>query len=356
MSARVGTRDLLASLKAVAEGTRLRILALLVAGELNVKDLTQVLGQSQPRISRHLKLLVEAGLIERYREGSWVYFRLAEGPAGRHIRRLLSEAVDRADRVLARDRERALAVSRERSAAAQHYFEAHAAEWDRIRALHAADPDVERAMLDMLEAARGNLDKNEERETVLVDLGTGTGRILELLAGHVRRSIGIDMNQAMLAYARAKLESQGLRHCQVRQGDIYDLPLPDDLADIVVLHQVLHFLDDPGRAIAEGARLLRPGGRLLIVDFAPHELEFLRDEFAHRRLGFADEQIAQWVGDAGLDVRHRRQLTPSRMTKGRRKPGLTVSLWLCGMPGPGAEQRQNAGTQRGSSDSMEIVS
>lgn len=347
----VSTRELLSSLKAVGESTRLRILVLLLAGELNVKDLTQVLGQSQPRISRHLKLLVEAGLIERFREGSWVYFRLAEGAAAQHIRQLLTDAVDHADRALARDRERAQAVNLERSATAQRYFEAHAAEWDRIRALHIADLDVERAIRAAVEERLG-----QGQAGLLVDLGTGTGRMLELLADRVLRAIGIDMNQAMLAYARAKLDQPRFRHCQVRQGDLYNLPLPDAQADIVVLHQVLHFLDDPARAVREAARLLRPGGQLLIVDFAPHELEFLREEFAHRRLGLAPEQVGQWVGAAGLGIIGQRDLTPAGTMARRRKDKLTVSLWMCGdTPPRQARPTARPTSKTGSTDTMEIV-
>jgi ubiquinone/menaquinone biosynthesis C-methylase UbiE/DNA-binding transcriptional ArsR family regulator len=351
MLATVSTKDFLDGLKAVGESTRLRIVMLLIAGELNVKDLTKVLGQSQPRISRHLKLLVEAGLIERYREGSWVYFRLAEGPTALHIRHLLSTAVDPTDRALARDRERALAVHQERSAAAQRYFEAHAAEWDRIRALHVADLNVERAM----QAAFGE-HFSRQPAGLLVDLGTGTGRILELMAGRVQRAIGIDVNQAMLAYARAKLDALGLRHCQVRQGDLYNLPLPDAQADIVTLHQVLHFLDDPARAIREAARLLRPSGRLMIVDFAPHEMEFLREEFAHRRLGLDPEQVTQWVEQAGLHVLTHKDMPPATPANRRPKPDkLTVSLWLCGARiGAGAGPKSITGTT-GSTDTMEVV-
>jgi ubiquinone/menaquinone biosynthesis C-methylase UbiE/DNA-binding transcriptional ArsR family regulator len=355
MPTTVSTRDLLASLKAVGESTRLRILVLLLAGELNVKDLTQVLGQSQPRISRHLKLLVEAQLIERYREGSWVYFRLAEGPPAQHIRHFLTEAIDPGDRGLTRDRERAQAVNLERSAAAQRYFETHAAEWDRIRALHVADLNVERAMREALSDWIG-----DTQAGLLVDLGTGTGRILELFAGSVRRAIGIDMNQAMLAYARAKLEAQGLRHCQVRQGDLYNLPLPDGQADIVVLHQVLHFLDDPARAVTEAARLLRPGGRLLIVDFAPHELEFLREEYAHRRLGLSSEQVEQWIEAAGLGVLDHRDLMPTGAGKKQTHGKLTVSLWLCGPPaviieGQMAGRAKAGGATNDSTGSVEAV-
>ncbi len=251
---------------------------LLASGELNVKDLTGILGQSQPRISRHLKLLAEARLVERAPEGSWVYFRLAESADGG----ALAQAPDRRHRPLrsasgARPApRRGLAAEREKSA--QAYFQAHAGEWDSIRALHVAEAEVEAAMAEAL--GPGPFD-------LLVDLGTGTGRMLELFAERYRRGLGIDLSPAMLAYARAKLDAAELRHAQVRQGDIYDLPLADQSADAAVMHQVLHFLSDPQRAVREAARVLAPGGRLLIVDFAPHELEFLREQFAHERLGFA---------------------------------------------------------------------
>ena len=309
-----------AALKAIAEPTRLRLLVLLASGELSVKDLTGILGQSQPRISRHLKLLAEAGLVERAPEGSWVYFRLAEGGEGGALAPLVLGAVDRADPVLVRDRRRAEALREERERLAQAYFQAHAGEWDSIRALHVAEADVEAAIAEVLGAGPFGL---------FVDLGTGTGRMLELLRDHYRRGLGIDLSPAMLAYARANLERAGLRHAQVRQGDIYDLALADQTADAAVMHQVLHFLRDPQRAVREAARVLAPGGRLLIVDFAPHELEFLREQFAHERLGFAGPLIEQWLADCGLQVMERRDLAPSGESGAAK---LTVSVWLAGRP------------------------
>jgi ubiquinone/menaquinone biosynthesis C-methylase UbiE len=307
-------------LKAMAEPTRLRVLALLAHGELNVKDLTRVLGQSQPRISRHLKLLAEAGLVERAPEGSWVYFRRSEQRLGNDIASLVLGAVDASDPVLLRDRARAEALRAEREAAAQAYFQAHAKEWDSIRALHIAEANVEAAIAAALSAEPCNL---------LIDLGTGTGRMLELLGAQYRRGLGIDRSPAMLAYARAKLERAKLAHAQVRQGDIYDLPLGDAVADAVVMHQVMHFLGDPTQAIREAARVLLPGGRLLIVDFAPHELEYLRDQFAHERLGFSDAQVAQWLTESGLELLQRRDLLPASDAPG---DTLTVSIWLARRP------------------------
>ena len=308
--------DIVTALKAAAEPTRLRILLLLAAGELSVKDLTLILGQSQPRISRHLKLLAEAGLVERFREGSWAYFHVSDRSAGGRLALDILNLVDGADRVIARDRERADALKREREASAQVYFQSHAVDWDRIRALHIAEHDVEQAIVEALGPVPFKL---------LIDLGTGTGRILELLADRYERGIGFDLSNAMLSYARSNLSKAKLARAQVRHGDIYALSLPDGVADAIVMHQVLHFLSDPALAIREAARVLAPGGRLLIVDFAPHDLEFLREDHAHDRLGFSPAQVRQWMKDAGLEPGLQRDLAPGG---GAGPQALTVSLWL----------------------------
>ena len=312
----IKTSNLIAALKAAAEPTRLRILLLLAGGELNVKDLTLILGQSQPRISRHLKLLYEAGLIERFREGSWVYFHLSDRHVGGRLALRLVADVDPMEASVRLDRERADALKRDREAAAQIFFEKHAADWDHIRALHVAERDVENAMQEAL---------GDGPFRFFLDLGTGTGRTLELFADRFERGLGLDVNQAMLNYARANLNAKGLTNAQVRHGDIYALSLADRQADAIVMHQVLHFLSDPALAIREAARVLVPGGKLLIVDFAPHELEFLRVQEAHERLGFSHDQIIGWLKDAGLESMTVRDLT--------RKPSghdeiLTVTIWL----------------------------
>lgn len=308
-------RTVLAVLKAAAEPTRLRLLMLLRAGELNVKDLTRILGQSQPRISRHLKLMAEAGLVERLADGSWAYYHLIEqGPRGALIARVL-DTIAADDPALVRDRSRADAVKREREAAAQTYFQAHAAEWDRIRSLHVRESEVEKALSEALGPGPFGL---------LVDLGTGTGRVLELLADRYTRGIGFDINHSMLAYARGKLDSAGLDKAVVRHGDLYDVALPDGCADAVVMHQVLHFLAEPALAVREAARILAPGGRLVIADFAPHTMEFLREAFAHERLGFPTQQVEQWMEDCGLEPEHARQLAPERTQDSDK---LTVTVW-----------------------------
>jgi ubiquinone/menaquinone biosynthesis C-methylase UbiE len=314
-SGKLGFEALNTALKAAGEETRLRVLALLAEAELTVSDLTDILRQSQPRISRHLKLLVEAGLVERFREGTWAFFRLAEHGAGADVARALIERLNAADQTIARDRERLTSVRQARAAAAQAYFRAHAAEWDRIRKLHVADEAVE-------EAIRAALAEKPFRS--LLDLGTGTGRMLEMFGPAIERGLGLDLSLDMLLLARDRLERAGLRNCSVRQGDIYDLPLANDSFDVVILHQVLHFLDDGARAIREAARVLRPGGRLLVVDFAPHEQEFLREQFAHRRLGFAADTVTQWVTASGLEPVMHKSLTPEPGSEGK----IAVSLWL----------------------------
>lgn len=320
--AKLSPAQLLSLLKAAGDPTRLRLLALLAAGELNVKDLTRILGQSQPRLSRHLKLLTEAGLIDRFPDGSWVFFHLRDGSESGELVRNLVDAIDDGDTQIVRDHERAQTIKREREAAAQAYFRTHADQWDRIRALHVDEAEVEAAM----RAALGT-----EPVDLLVDLGTGTGRMLELFGDAYKRGLGLDLNQSMLAYARGRLEAAGLTHAQVRHGDLYGLSLGDTAAGAVVMHQVLHFLSDPAAAIGEAARVLAPGGRLLIVDFAPHGLEFLRERFAHERLGFAASQVAQWLSEAGLDVLDTHELAAPASASGER---LTVTIWVAQRPSP----------------------
>jgi ArsR family transcriptional regulator len=305
--------DALAILRAAAEETRLRILALLAAGELSVSDLTDILGQSQPRISRHLKLLVEAGLVERHREGAWAFFRLVEDRAA--LVEPLVAGLDAARAPLSEDFARLEAVRTQRAEAAQAFFARLAPKWDHLRSLHVPEATVEAAVLDVL---------GDRPIQNLVDLGTGTGRMLGLLAGRAARAVGLDSNHAMLSVARANLERLGLSRVDLRQGDIHAPPFGRGGFDLVVVHQVLHYLDDPARALREAVRLVAPGGRLLVVDFAPHDLEFLREAQAHRRLGFAPEQVTGWLNDAGLPAVTTRDLAPT----GEVEDQLTVTLWL----------------------------
>ncbi|PKP76752.1 MAG: ArsR family transcriptional regulator [Alphaproteobacteria bacterium HGW-Alphaproteobacteria-3] len=307
--------QLLAGLRAAGEPTRLRLLALLAHSELTVTELTQILRQSQPRVSRHLKLLCEAGLLERFREGSWVFYRLAGSGPVAELADVLSGLIPREDLVIARDMERLEAVRTARAEKAAAYFRANAEEWGRIRSLYVPEDKVEQAMLQL--GGSGAIE-------LVADLGTGTGRMLELFAPTAKAGLGIDLSPEMLALARVQLEQRSLQHCSVRQGDLYDLPVQDETADLVTLHMVLHYLDDPAASIAEAARVLKPGGRLLIADFAPHELDFLRESHAHRRLGFAEDEVREWLSDAGLDIAETRVLPP----EGGEDAKLTVLIWV----------------------------
>ena len=304
----------LAALSAAGEETRLRVLALIAETELTVSELVAILGQSQPRVSRHLKLLVEAGLALRQREGAWAFFRAATQGAGGELGRTLVGHLDSRDPVFAADRGRLEEIRRAREAQAARYFAAHAGEWDHLRSLHVPETRVEDAIRDLV---------GETPIRTLLDCGTGTGRMLELLAPEAERAIGVDLSPAMLAVARANLERAGVRNVQLRQGDIFALPVARNTCDFVLVHQVLHYLDDPARALREAARVLAPGGRLVVVDFAPHMEETLRENHSHRRLGFAGAEIASVLEGAGLEVDHRDLVS---------KPGeagkLTVSIWL----------------------------
>ena len=306
--------EVLAALQAAGEETRLRLLALLLDAELTVSELVAILGQSQPRISRHLKLLAEAGLVERHREGAWAFFTAAHRTPFADLARDVVRHLDPSDAVLLADCVRLAEVRASRQLQAERYFAAQAADWDRLRALHVAEARVD--------AALGALVGPGPFHAVL-DLGTGTGRILELLAPKAARAVGIDGSPAMLSVARARLEAKGWRHVQLRQGDIYALPVERDGYDLVVISQVLHYLDDPGRALREASRVLRPGGRLVVVDFAPHDNEELRNAHAHRRLGFARSEIDALMSEAGLSVEPGRDVAPTGKDAGK----LTVSLW-----------------------------
>lgn len=302
---------LLDSFRALADPTRLRIVALLRTMELSVGELAQVLGQSQPRVSRHVKILCDAGIAARRKEGSWVFLGPARGERLDPLFALLDRwaAADGTDHWLRADTARLAAVHADRAAAAERYFAAHAAQWDALRSLHVADAEVEAAMAAALDGA--SLGR-------LVDVGTGTGRMIELFGPRATRAIGVDRNAEMLRLARAKLGNGPSFDWDVRQGDLMALPLADGSADTVILHQVLHYVPAPEAALAELGRILAPGGRLLVVDFAPHDREELRDRDAHARLGFSDDQMLAWLSAAGLAPDHMVELAGGQ---------LTVKLW-----------------------------
>ncbi len=318
--------SLLTIFRGLADPSRVRILLLVRRMELSVGELAVVLGQSQPRVSRHIRILSDAGLVRRAKEGAWVFVRLGEpdicGPVLAAIDALTIEAG-------AQDQARLAAVRAERAAAADAWFALHAADWDRERALYIAESKVETAILKALAPADiSNADLGD-----LVDVGTGTGRIIELLGARARTALGIDRSPEMLRLARGRIESTGLAHAEVRRGDMYALPRVDGSANTVVFHQVLHFADDPAAVIAEAARVLAPGGRLLIVDFAAHGREEMRSQHQHVRLGFAEPQVLGWMQAAGLTGEIAARLPDPA--------ALAVTLWL-GTQGVRENERQAA--------------
>jgi len=297
--------------RSLADPTRLRILALLRAMELSVGELAQVLGQSQPRVSRHVRILIDAGLAERRKEGSWVFLSLGERERIEPLFDMLDcwTDIDGEDPWAIADAARLAAVRADRAAAAERYFSAHARHWDEIRSLHIAESEVEAAI------ARALADRPVGR---LVDIGTGTGRMIELFGRDAAHALGIDRSPEMLRLARVKLAEAALGSAELRQGDMYSLALPAASADTVIIHQVLHFAQQPSAAIAEAARLLALRGRMLVVDFAPHDREELRSAGAHARLGFADEAVLGYMEEAGL---------AGRVVEHLEGGELTVTIW-----------------------------
>ena len=299
-------------LRAAGEPSRLRIVALLAREELAVMELCQIMDQSQPRVSRHLRLLTACGLVERFPDGGWVFYRLASDPVRRTVLDQVLSMVDPHDPSLARDRDRLTAVRGERAERAEAYFERNAPMWNELRSLYVSEADVEAAVI--AAAPEGRIGR-------LIDLGTGSGRMLTLLAPRADTVLGLDLSHQMLNIARVQTAEAGLANCELRHGDIFATGLQDGAADLVVVHQVLHYLGDPAAAVAEAARLVAAGGRLLIVDFAPHALEYLREAHQHRRLGFTDEEITRWTTAGGLRK-------PKVTTlPARSEDGLTVKIW-----------------------------
>ena len=315
--------QLLGMLRAAGDQTRLRLLLILREAELTVSELTQILGQSQPRVSRHLKLLCDAGLLQRFKEGSWAFYRIADRGPGAGFADSLLDFADATGSSHEADIRRLADVRNARATLAADFFKANAAEWERLRSLHAPDKDVEDAIVRLLKSAPIES---------LLDAGTGTGRMLELAAPYIKRGVGLDVSPEMLAIARDRLEPAKIHHCQVRLADIYRLPFAADAPqqgfDAVLFHQVLHYLDDPQTAVLDAARVLKPGGRILIADFAPHGLEFLRDELAHRRLGFSDAEVESWFKTADLTPITTEAIAPARGSAHAGEGKLTVKIWV----------------------------
>ncbi len=310
--------ELLGKLKALAEPTRLRIVSLLANGEMTVSEIMQVLGQSQPRVSRHLKLLADAGLCERFPEGGWVFYRLVRTGAVSRLAAVIEQFTDTSHPQVQRDRQRLAEIKRLRSKSAERFFEAAAQQWAHIRSLHFSESAVEDALI----AIAG-----ERRFAQHVDVGTGTGRMLELFSPIAEDGMGVDLSVEMLHVARAKLSEAGLASRFVRQADATALPVEDGSADLITLHQVLHYLEDPAASLSECARVLAPDGLLLVVDFAEHRHHALHAEHHHRHLGFPSAQVTSWVEAAGLELETLKALEPEGI-----EGGLTVLIWAAVKP------------------------
>jgi SAM-dependent methyltransferase len=306
---------LVSTLRAVAEPTRLRLVALLQHEELSVTEISRVIGQSQPRTSRHLRLLVDAGILERAPEGAYAYYRLAEESAEAELAQAVAALAPPTDATIAADLDALARARQARTQAASALRSAHAEELQSLRGLYAGEQAVERALVEMLTSS-GPIGR-------LLDIGTGTGRILELLAPHTSQSVGLDSDHDMLALARATLSEAQLSGATVRHGDLHRPPFEPASFDVAVMHHVLHLLEAPASALRDAARLLRPGGRLLVADFDTHELEELRSLHGHRRLGVSTAELAEWAAGAGLAVETERALPPAGAGE-----CLTVKLWL----------------------------
>lgn len=301
---------LLQGLRAAGEETRMRLLVLCAHAELTVSEIIQILGQSQPRVSRHLKLLCEAGLIDRFQEGSWVYYRIANKSTTSLLARYLVDLVPEHDPIVVRDLERLNAIKQTRIDAAAEYFKENASRWSEIRSLHVSEVEVEKLLLKAVEG---------KKITDFLDIGTGTGRMLELFAPHVEFAVGVDGSREMLAYARSAIEEAQLRNCQVRLGDMYTLPFANNSQDAIVIHQVLHYAERPLAVIEEATRVLRPNGILIIADFGPHSVETLRTDHAHRQMGFDVKQVREWC--------HASKLKEVQTHTLEGDP-LTVNIWV----------------------------
>ena len=311
---------LLSLLKALADPTRLRLLALCDCSDLTVSDLTNILGQSQPRVSRHLKVMVEGQILERRTEGQRVFYGRKRGQdfdsvLDAVVEVHLAQAQDQ--QATSADLERLQGTLAARSQLAKGYFDIHAARWHQVRSHYNDHTLAEALFLEELKSG----DQSHCQE--YLDLGTGTGRILEIAAPHFDGGIGVDNNREMLAIARATLDENQIRHAHVQEADITALPFGRNRFDCIGLYQVLHFIEEPATVIREAARVLQPGGRLLILDYIEHGHKELQRDFAHLWLGFSDEEMSSWLEMAQLDLVAKRELSDSE-----KRQGPDVRLWV----------------------------
>ena len=306
---------LIQAMKAAGEPTRLRIVLVLHHSELTVTELCRILGQSQPRVSRHLKLLCDAGLLARQAEGTSAYYRHARSPQAQQFLSAIRPLANLESQVVLHDQQQLARIRAERAELAARSFEKIAQEAELLEEHHVPDSEVEEAMLHLVSG---------QEIGRLLDIGTGTGHILELFAPTIESGLGVELSREMLNLARTQLEPKHLDHCSVQHGNAYNLDVESGTVNLAVLHHVLHFLDEPARAIEEAARTIKTGGRLLIVDHGPHLIEALHTDHGHQRLGFTDEEVRQWCEAAGLVDIDTTHLTLAHSDP----PELTVTLWV----------------------------
>lgn len=305
---------LLQALRAAGEQTRLRILALCAQHELSVTDLIQVLGQTQSRVSRHLKILVEAGLLERYQEGQWARYRLAgqgsvipgqdSNKAGISLARYILQNIDMMSPVFRRDHEILTRRMDARQQRIQQFFRENAPKWEEMRAELVNQPAIDAHIRDVLLA---------KPVKHFLDVGTGTGKALLELGPSIGAGIGIDNSFAMLDIARNNIEESNLNNCQVRHADMTQMPYEAKTFDTALVHMVLHYSETPPLVISEIARVLTKGGRVLIIDLVRHENTEIRTALQHLWPGFDKEEMEDWLSQAGLTVEDTTELNGGKL-------------------------------------------
>ncbi len=301
---------LLQGLRAAAEPTRLRIIALCGHAELSVTELVMILGQTQPRVSRHLKLLVEGGLLQRNKEGNRAYYRLSTEAEGADLARMLNDLMPGEDEVHALDLSRLSSVKADRVRYAESFLDPYSQEIIELRGMWPPDEVIDKCILALLK------DRSIQN---LLDLGTGAGRILRTIAPFVEKGTGIDNSLEMLSIARARLDQDGIKNCQVRVGDMYRLPFKKNSFDLITINSLLRYADEPKKVIAEAARVLEKKGALLIVDLAAHDLSALRDEYGHSWLGFSEAEMVEMLSEENLTVDRVKHIDGQK---------LSVCIWL----------------------------
>ncbi len=301
--------ELLIIFRAISDPTRLRLMGLTSKTELSVSELTQILAQSQPRISRHLKLLCEAGLLERFQEGTSVFYRAENNNSHPDLIKVIDKIITNSD-WMSLDFSRLQEAKKNRSKKIEDYFKANASRWDQIRSMHVPELEVENYLLRIISG---------KKIKKFLDIGTGTGRILELFGKNVDQGWGIDNSKEMIAMARQAIERANLKNCHVRFSDMYSLPFFDKSIDMICIHQVLHFANDPEEAIKESSRVLNIGGTIIVIDFLPHNIESLRQDHAHKRLGFSNFEITKWLESSKLKIVNKKQFSGNP---------LTVVIWV----------------------------